>query len=65
MPGPQPRMKWDAVAHLKSVNDVTAYLEASIEEPTSDTNLLRTVIHDAVQALRRLSGERESGGQDR
>jgi DNA-binding phage protein len=48
-------MKWDAVEHLRSVADVTAYLEAAIEEPTQDAKLLRTIISDAVRALRKLS----------
>jgi hypothetical protein len=58
MPRTDPRMKWDAVTHLKSVGDVTAYLEASIEEPTQDVKLLRTVISDAVRALRKLTRKR-------
>jgi hypothetical protein len=60
MPRTDTRMKWDAVTHLKSVEDVTAYLEASIEEPTQDVKLLRTVIGDAVRALRKLARKRES-----
>jgi DNA-binding phage protein len=55
MPRSQTRMKWDAVEHLRSVADVTAYLEAAIEEPTQDAKLLRTIISDAVRALRKLS----------
>jgi DNA-binding phage protein len=65
MPPTEGRPKWDAVTHLKSVDDVTAYLEAAIDEPTSDAKLLRTVIRDAVQVLRRLARERNSGGDAR
>jgi DNA-binding phage protein len=60
MPRTDTRTKWDAVTHLKSLEDVTAYLEASIEEPTQDAKLLRTVIGDAVRALRKLARKRES-----
>jgi DNA-binding phage protein len=60
MPRTEPRAKWDAVAHLKNVDDVIAYLEAAVEEPTRDTQLLRTVIHDAVRALRTLSDQRQA-----
>lgn len=58
MPRSEPRMKWDAVTHLKSLDDVTAYLEASIEEPTQDAKLLRMVIGDAVRALRKFTRKR-------
>jgi hypothetical protein len=58
MPRTDTRMKWDAVTHLKSVDDVAAYLEASIDEPTQDVKLLRTVISDAARVLRRLARKR-------
>jgi hypothetical protein len=39
---------------LKSIDDVTAWLEASNEKSTRNGNLLRTVIRDAVRALGRV-----------
>jgi DNA-binding phage protein len=57
MPRKESRTKWDVTEHLRSIPDVTAYLEAAIEEPTQDARLLRTIIADAVRALRVLSGK--------
>jgi DNA-binding phage protein len=63
MPRKESRTKWDVVHHLKSIPDVTAYLEAAIEEPTQDARLLRTIIADAVRALRVLSGKGKLGAK--
>jgi|HubBroStandDraft_6_1064221.scaffolds.fasta_scaffold602533_1 DNA-binding phage protein len=60
MPRKESRTKWDVAEHLRSITDVTAYLEAAIEEPTQDAKLLRTIIGDAVRALRALSGKRKA-----
>ena len=43
-------MRWDAVDHLKTDDDIRAYLEACAEEDPGDGSLIRVALGDIARA---------------